>query len=171
MALPTPTIAPVVAGAIPQGRTSYLFVPTVGNLAAPTVAELTAGTDYKNQIASVTGFAPQGSTIDQPNAGSRQIPNIPGPFSLGDGTVVFNLSKTGTADARTVFNDGTDGVSTQTAGYWYFLYEGLVTSGKMRGFQCTVTSAVPSTDIATAFIMTVMFSLQNATGIISVPNV
>jgi hypothetical protein len=169
MALPTPTVAPVVAGRIPQGTQSYLFVPTVSAIAAPTLSELTAGTDYKNQIASVTGFAPQGSTVDQPNAGSRQIPNIPATFALGDGTIVFNLSKTGTADARTIFNDGTDGVSTQTSGYWYFVYEGLVTSAKMRGFQCTVTSAVPSTDIAAPLTLTVMFSLQNATGIISMP--
>lgn len=170
MALPTPTVAPVAAGKIPQGSVSYLFVTTVANPAAPTAAELTAGTDYKNQIASVQGFAPQGSTLDMPNAGSRQIPNVPATFSLGDGTIVFNLNKSGTGDARSVFNDGTDGTSTQTSGYWYICYEGLTTGGTMRGFTATCTSSVPTTDIAAAFQLTTMWALQGATGIIPVPS-
>lgn len=169
MALPSPTVAAVVAGAIPQGRQSYLWVPTIATITAPSSAELTAGTDYKNQINAVDGFAPSGATVDFPNAGSRQIPNIPSTFALGDGTVTFNLSKTGTGDARAVFNDGTDGVSTPTTGYWVFIYEGIVTGAKMRVFWSTVTSAVPSSGIDTPLIMPVMFSLQAATGFIAVP--
>lgn len=172
MALPSPTVAPVIIGTILQGTTRVIWVPTVSSLAAPTSAEIAAGTDYTNQIASVAGFAPSGSTVDQSNIGSRQIPNVPGTFSLGDGTLVFNLSKTaGTADARSVFNDGTDGSSSPTAGNIYMAYEGLVTSGKMRGFACTVTSSVIGEDFTAPKILTVMFGLQNATGFITVPSV
>lgn len=171
MALPTPTVAPTVPGAIPQGRQSYLWVPTIAVIGVPTSAELTAGTDFKNQIAGdPAGFAPQGSTVDYPNAGSRLIGNIPGTFSLGTGTMMFNLSKTaGGTDARATFNDGTDGVSTQTTGYWCFIYEGIVTNAKMRVFASTVTSAVPSTALDAPLTMTVEFALQAATGFITVP--
>lgn len=170
MALPSPTVAAVVPGEIPQGKISIIFAPTVSNINSPTSAELSAGTDYKNQIASIDGFAPAGSTVDMPNAGSRQIPNVPGTFSLGEGTLVFNLSKTaGASDARSVFNDGTDGVSTQTTGYLFFLPEGIVTSAKMRGFQVTCTSAVPTTALDAPKQLTVVFALQQATGFITVP--
>jgi hypothetical protein len=172
MALPSPTVAPAVPGAIPQGRQSYLWVPTIANIASPTSVELTAGTDYKNQINAVDGFAPAGSTVDFPNAGSRQVPNVPGTFSLGEGTVTFNLNKTaGASDSRTVFNDGTDGVSAATSGYWCFIYEGIVTSAKMRVFSCTVASAVPSTALDAPLTMPVVFAIQGATGFIAVPTV
>lgn len=169
MALPSPTIAGAIAGKIPQGSVSYLYVPTIANPSAPTSAELAAGTDYKKQIASVDGFAPTGSTVDQPNAGSRQIPNVPGTFSLGDGTIMFNLNKSGTGDARSVFNDGTDGVSTQSSGYWVFCYEGIVTGGTCRVFTATCTSSVPSTTLDSVFQLTTTWALQGASGIIAVP--
>lgn len=169
MALPSPTAKPIVAGEIPQGRQKYIFVTTVANIAAPTSAELTAGTEWSNQIMSVDGFAPSGATIDQPNAGSRQVPNIPGLVTLGDGTITFNLSKTGTGDARSQFNDGTDGVTTQTAGYWYFLYEGITTGGQMRGYQCTVIKSEASSALDAPKTLAVQFALQNATGFIAVP--
>lgn len=170
MALPTPTVAAAVSGAIPQGRQAYLWVPTIASISAPTSAELSAGTDFKNQIAGVTGFAPAGSTVDLPNAGSRLIPNVPGTFALGTGGITFNLAKVaGVTDARSTFNDGTDGVSAQTAGYWCFIYEGIVTSAKMRVFAATVTSAVPSTALDAPLTLDVEFALQAATGFITVP--
>lgn len=170
MALPTPTVAPVVQGEILQGKVAVLFVPTVASISSPSSAELTAGTDFKNQINGIDGFAPEGSTVDFPNAGSRAIPNVPGTFSLGTGTLMFNLSKnTATTDARTTFNDGTDGVSTQTTGYIYILPEGITTGAKMRGFAVTVTSAVPSTELDAPKTMTVTYALQAATGFITVP--
>ena len=169
MALPTPTIAAAAVGKVPQGTVAYLWVPTIANINAPTSAELSAGTDYKKQIASVAGFSPTGSTVDQPNAGSRLIPNVPGPFSLGDGTLEFNLNKSGTGDARSVFNDGTDGVSTQSSGNWVFCYEGITTGGTMRVFVATCTSSIPTTDLATPFMLTTTWALQACSGIIPVP--
>lgn len=171
MALPSPTVAPVLSGEILQGKLSALWVPTVTTITAPTSAELSAGTEYKNQIAGLDGFAPSGSVVDFPNAGSRAIPNIPGTFSLGEGTITFNLSKViATTDARATFNDGTDGVSAQTTGYWYFIPEGIALNAKMRGFACTVSSAVPSTALDAPKTMPVVFSIQQATGFIACPN-
>lgn len=171
MALPTPTVAPVITnGSIPQGHTSYLYLPAVANLVTGAVlAELTAGTDYKGQIASVDGFAPQGSVVDFPNASNRVIGNIPGTFSLGTGTTVFNLTKTGTGDARGVFVDGTDGVTSPSSGVWAFFYDGLVTGGKYRLFAATVTSANPSTDLAAPLTLSVMWALQAASGFLTMP--
>jgi hypothetical protein len=170
MAVPTPTIAPVILdGITPQGHQSYIFCPTVADINNPTAAEITAGTDYKRQIASIDGFAPEGSTVDFPNAGQLTTPNIPGPYSMGTGTVTFNLSKSG-SDARSDFNDGTDGVSDPTQGVWYFVPEGVATAGAtMRGFSCTLSSANASTDIGAPLTMPTVWSIQEATTWIPVP--
>lgn len=170
MALPSPTVAALVAGRIPQGTQAYVFFPTCANINSPTSAELTAGTNYANQIASVDGFEPSGAVIDQPNAGSTTVPNVPGLVTLGDGTVTFNLSKTGTGDVRTVFNDNVNG-NTPTAGYWAFIYEGIVTGAKMRVFQVTVTKVAPSMQLDAPLTMAVQFALQAASPIIAVPTV
>lgn len=171
MALPSPTVAPIVLGQILQGVGSAIFVATLpaGGLSAPTSAELTAGTEYKNQINSIDGFAPAGSTVDFPNMGNRKIPNVPGLVTLGTGTITFNLSRVvATTDARAAFNDGTDGTA-PTTGAWYFIPEGIVTSAKMRGFAVSVNSAVPSMALDAPKTMAVEFALQDATGFITVP--
>lgn len=169
MALPSPTVAPVLLGEILQGKISAIWVPTVASITAPTSAEIGAGTDYKNQIAGIDGFVPSGSVVDFPNAGTRQVANVPGLTTLGEGTVTFNLSKViATTDARAVFNDGADG-TTPTSGYWYFLPEGIVTGAKMRGFAATVMSTGPSTALEAVKTIAVSFSLQLATGFITVP--
>jgi hypothetical protein len=59
MALPAPTLAPIVYGEILQGKISAIWVPTVASITAPTVSELSAGTDYKNQISGWTGSRPR----------------------------------------------------------------------------------------------------------------
>jgi hypothetical protein len=152
-----------------QGVGSAIFVPTVATLNAPTSVEMTAGTEYKNQISGLDGFAPSGSTVDFPNMGTRQTPNVPGLVTLGTGTVTFNLSRViATTDARTVFNDGTDG-SQPTTGCWYFTPNGIVTGAKMRGYRVTVTSAVPSMALDAVQTMAVEFAIQEATGFITVP--
>jgi len=171
MALPTPTVAPILLGEILQGVGVFIWVAAApaGGIASPTSAELTAGTDYKNQISGIDGFVPQGSVVDFPNAGSRQVPNVSGITTLGSGTITFNLSRVvATSDARAVFNDGADG-TTPTSGYWYFLPNGIQTSAKMRGFAVTVSSTAPSTDLTAPKTMAVEFSIQQATGFITVP--
>jgi hypothetical protein len=67
-------------------------------------------------------------------------------------------------------NDGTDGTSSQTTGYWYFIPEGIVTGAKMRGFACTVTSAVPAMTLDAPKTMPVVYSIQQATGFITIPS-
>lgn len=169
MALPTPTVAPVVLGQILQGVGSAIFVPTVASISAPTSVELTAGTEYKNQIAAIDGFAPAGSTVDVPNMGTRQTPNTPGLVTLGTGTVTFNLSRViATVDARTSMNDGTDGTQ-PTTGFWYFTPNGIVTGAKTRGFAVTVISAVPSMALDAVQTMAVEYAIQQVSGFITMP--
>ena len=168
MALPTPTSAPAVAGHLPVGTISYVWMSTVANINAPTSAEMSAGTDYRFQIAAIQGFAPQGNTVDQPNAGSRITPNVPGLVTLGDGTLTFNLSKTGTGDVRSVFNDGVDGTA-PTTGYLAVCYEGITTGGQMRVFQATVIKTEASSALDAVQTLDVQFALQAATKFIAVP--
>lgn len=169
MPLPTPTVAPDIQTEVPAGKISYIWVPTVVDVANPTAAEMSAGTDYKKWVTASQGFTPTTNTVDVPKASTRLTGNVPGMITMGTGTLTFILSKTpGGADARTVFNDGTDG-STQTSGYLYVALEGIVTSGKMYGYAATVTQARPGAALDAFKQMDVVFSLQNATGYIAIP--
>lgn len=171
MAIPTPTIAPLTIPNIRQGIEVWVFCPTVANLSVPLSAEMTAGTAYQTQIAGVAGWSPTGSSVDIPVLSTKTIGNTSGTITMGTGTLTFNLSKTpGVSDARSVFNDGTDGTN-QTTGVWYRCPEGIVASAKMKGYAVTVMRSTESVDMAALKTLEVEYSIQQTTGYIAVPTV
>ena len=169
MALPSPTAAPqILKGQTRRGVGKWIWFPTVASWPAPTTAEMSAGTDYTLQIASLDGFAPDSSTVDFGNAGSVIIPTIPGTTSLGSGTIGFNLSKDpAVSDARSVFTDTLSGSA--AAGYWADCPNGLVTSGKMKLYAATVQSAATSTGLDDVLTLQVVFALSAVSGFIAIP--
>lgn len=171
MSLPSPTVsAAIIKGATRRGTGRWVWVPTIATIATPASAEITAGTDYTNQISSLDGFAPDSTPADFGNAGSPVVGNVSGPVSLGSGTVTFNCSNNASiADARATFNDGSDGVTARTSGYWVDCPNGIVTSGKCRVYAATVQSANLTTDLDTALMLEVVYSLQAVTGFIAIP--
>lgn len=158
MTLPTATTTlAAVAGYIPTGTRKYWFVPTIASTSAPTLSELSAGTDLTNQVSDSSGFTGTGDTVDAPNAGSRWTSKVPGLISADDSSLTFVMAKNST-DARSLFNDGSDG-SNPTTGFVVIFYEGNVTTGKIRVFPVQCTSVQPSTPIADLATLAVMYAI------------
>lgn len=169
MALPTPTVLGLADGYIPTGRTRYLFIPTVTDLAAPTTAEVSAGTDMTKLVSAIAGFNGTGATVDFPNAFSRVVPKIPGLITLNDSTVTLNKDLAG-GDASDLFADGSDG-SAPTSGVFGIADVGLGNAADpFQLFRVTCTSVTPSRDLAAARTDEVMFSISEIGPVITVPN-
>lgn len=102
--------ATTLAGTIrylPPGIRQVYKVPTIAVLGAPTRLELDAGTDITKEIVdgSMSGWKTSGSTAEVPDLGSKTTRKVQGRTSLDDSAFALYLSKTGTGDARTLFND------------------------------------------------------------------
>jgi hypothetical protein len=170
MAQPTPTIIGAVAGYIPRGRSRYVFVPTMATYTAPTLAEVSAGSDLTNVISAIAGFAGTSQTVDFPNAGSLWTSKIGGPITADDSSFTLNRDVTGADAALALFSDGSDGVTTPTTGFFVIMPRGNVVSGKMRVFPIQVTSLADSTDLETAYTTQVNVAITlPPTGRIAIP--
>jgi hypothetical protein len=91
-----------------KGITKYHFVPTVAALAAPTVANITAGTALTGQIAETNGFMFSNSPIQTPDMDSTFVSQIPGEDTSEDSGLVFYEDKA-TNPIRTALAKGTNG--------------------------------------------------------------
>ena len=67
-----------------RGTTGVRFVPTIAAIAAPTAAEITAGTDLGPAIAAMDGFETKLNRINQPLLKYKQEVQIDGPQQFGD---------------------------------------------------------------------------------------
>ncbi len=73
-----------------RGKTKVKFCPSIASTTlAPTVAELTSGTDLTNEIAEMSGFNSKSTMIDIPNFGSRQTPKIAGEQQSDDSSITI----------------------------------------------------------------------------------
>lgn len=122
MALPSPTLSTATVDYIPAGVRRYTFVPTIANPASPTVAELSAGTDYTGAINAVAGFSTTAADVDNSSYASNYTSTIPGLRSSAASTWTLKASSTGT-DARATLSEGTNG-------YVVIYNEGITMSGK-----------------------------------------
>lgn len=145
MTLPAPTALTPTARYIPAGVTRYLWVPTIDDISAPTLAEISAGTDLTAEVAEATGFSTESDQVETPDYGSRVKAKIPGMITLADSTLKLYTSKTAT-DARTLLTQ-------DLAGFVVICPAGIATSGKMNIFPATVASStidqVAPGDVAT----------------------
>lgn len=91
-----------------KGTTKFYFVPTIAALAAPTVAEVTAGTHLSPQMAEVNGFTFSNSPIQTPDMNSRFVSQIPGEDSTDESSIVFYEDKS-TNPIRTALAKDTNG--------------------------------------------------------------
>jgi hypothetical protein len=91
-----------------KGTTKVYFVPTIANLAAPTTAEITAGTVLTTQIAEVNGFTFTNNPIDTPDMGSSFVSKIPGEDTVDTSSFRFYEDKSSNP-IRTVLAKGTNG--------------------------------------------------------------
>jgi hypothetical protein len=156
MALPTPLTLTASVRYFKAGTTRYIFVPTLVSKAAPTLAEVSAGTDLTSEVVagSVNGFNTSSEKLDVPDAGTRFTSSIPGRITSDDSAMTFYASSTGT-DARGTFSLGLNG-------YMLICHEGLVTSAKCDVFPVRVGSVSPEQDTEDSGKITVTFFVTSA---------
>lgn len=73
-----------------RGTEKWFFLPAVANLAAPTSAEITAGTNITPRMATSSGFTASTTNIDAPDADTRFVGNIPGSLTPAASSITFN---------------------------------------------------------------------------------
>lgn len=122
-----------------KGVTKFYFCPTIAAIAAPTVAELTAGTRLTN-IADMAGFSFTNQPIDTPDMDSTFTSKIPGEDQSEDSSFTFYEPKTGTDTNMTVLAKG-------TAGFIVIFYRGTAGASPAAADKCEVwpvTSSGPA---------------------------
>lgn len=150
MALPDPSPLSATSRYILAGTRTYTWVPTIANKAAPTSAELSAGTDLTAEVASVSGFMVQSATVDAPDAGSRFTPKTPGRITADDSSLTIYLNEAGTTDVRTL-------LSRDQAGFVVIYPEGIDTGKTCDIFPVKVTGMPKSQDIEANATVEVQF--------------
>jgi hypothetical protein len=91
-----------------KGTTRIYWVPTIVNLTAPTVAEITAGTELTAQMAEVNGFTFANKPIDTPDMGNSFVSKIPGEDTVDTSSFRFYEDKSSNP-IRTVLAKGATG--------------------------------------------------------------
>lgn len=91
-----------------RGKSKVLFVPTIVTKAAPSRAELTAGTPLTPQVADMADFQFSNSPIATPDMDSTFTTTIPGEDTTGTPTLTF-YDDDAASTIRTALAKGTKG--------------------------------------------------------------
>jgi hypothetical protein len=107
--MPAPPLA-AYTRYIPPGTRKYYWVASIANPAAPTRAELNAGTDLSGQVAAVSGFALQKTTADVTPLGSQFTVLLDTILDANAGTnEIILYASASSLDARTLMPIGAAG--------------------------------------------------------------
>jgi hypothetical protein len=147
---PTPLTATVRY--IPPGTRKVYWLTTIASYAtAVTRAEINAGIDLTNEIASMSGFTVNSASTDTPDLSTRFTAKIPGRITADDSSISFYASST-SADVRTV-------LPRDTAGFVIILPEGDVPTQKMDCFPAKVSSTAVDTTMEDPAQVNVQFTI------------
>lgn len=70
-----------------RGKTRAFWVPTISNIAAPTAAEIAAGTELTSGISDITGFSTSQDFIGVPDLSSETTATVPGEVTMDDSSL------------------------------------------------------------------------------------
>jgi hypothetical protein len=147
---PTPLTATVRY--IPPGTRKVYWLTTIASYTtAITRAEINAGIDLTNEIASMSGFTVNSASTDTPDLSTRFTAKIPGRITADDSSISFYASST-SADVRTV-------LPRDTAGFVVILPEGDVPTQKMDCFPAKVSSTAVDTAMEDPAQVNVQFTV------------
>jgi hypothetical protein len=118
---------------------------------AVTRAEINAGIDLTNEIASITGLTVTSASTETPDLSTRFTAKIPGRITADDSSISFYASST-SADVRTV-------LPRDTVGYIVHLPEGDVPTQKMDVFPAKVSSTVVDTTMEDPAQINIQFTI------------
>lgn len=91
-----------------RGITKIYFASTITNISAPTLAEVTGGTDLSPHISAVEGFGWTNQPIETPDLGSTFVSKIAGPDQADDSSLEFYELREGSTEF-TLLAKGTTG--------------------------------------------------------------
>lgn len=129
----TPNTPAAITRFFGVGTTQILFCPSIANKAAPTFAELDAGTELTRDIADISGWMTNSEFIDVPDLGTRYTSKIPGRITSEDSTLTFYADEDlGSGDAGALLPRDTSG--------YIVIADGGLASAKGDVFQVTVGS-------------------------------
>jgi hypothetical protein len=153
MALPAPTALSTTTRYALFGNRKYTWVPTIATKTAPTLAELSAGTDLSGEVAAVSGFSVTRADIDVPDAVSEFTAKIPGRTTADSSSLTLYASKTST-DARTLLLQDTNG--------FIVIYpEGIVTGSTLDVFPVRIAAVSKPNDIEASGVLEAMFTVTS----------
>jgi hypothetical protein len=139
-----------------KGTTKIYFLPTIAaTTLIPTTAEITAGTDYTQQINAIDGWSLENQPIETPDMASTFVSKIGGDDSAADSSLTFYEDST--------LDDIETDLAKGTSGFIVIFSKGKTTGAKgMDVFPVTVVSNSKSysTDNEAAKI-TVQFTITS----------
>ncbi|MFJ4473230.1 hypothetical protein ACIP2X_37850 [Streptomyces sp. NPDC089424] len=117
-----------------KGTTKIHYLPTIAaTTLIPTGAEITAGTDYTQQINAIDGWSLENQPIETPDMASTFVSKIGGDDSAADSSLTFYEDST--------LDDIETDLAKGTSGFIVIFSKGLVAASKgMDVFPVTVVS-------------------------------
>lgn len=92
-----------------KGTTKIYYLPTIAaTTLIPTTSEITAGTDYTQQISAIDGWSLENQPIETPDMASTFVSKIDGDDSAADSSLTFYEDSTAD-DVETDLAKGTSG--------------------------------------------------------------
>lgn len=115
----------------PQGHSKVLLVSTISNAAAPTAAELAAGTDITPFIVpdGITGFTSEPATVDATDLAASREKTVRGLATTTNGAITFYRGDDAGDDEADLFDDLVSYLDTSK--YVVFAPSGAITATKL----------------------------------------
>lgn len=136
-----------------RGLSKVSWVPTIVSKAAPTRAELNAGTELSVEVGAVEGWQIVSAVVETPSLGSKFDAKIDGAISADDSSLTLYASQTGT-DVRDLLARGTNG-------YIVWMDEGDTAGRKMDVFPVRVLSQGKIRNLEDAAQVQVQFAVTS----------
>ena len=136
-----------------RGTTKVLWVPTIANKAAPSRAELNAGTALEAETGAMAGWQTTSGTVPTPALGSRFTPVVGGEITAADSSLTFWASKDGD-DVRTL-------LTREATGFIVWMDEGDVEAQTMDVYPVTVTSQAKIRELDAAAQIMAQFAITS----------
>lgn len=133
-----------------RGSTKAYWVVTIANTAAPSRAELNAGTDLSRELMDWDGWVEEPELLSGPDLASRRTKQVVGPIEPSEPTITMYASKSG-VDARSLMTQ-------DAVGFVVFLDGGDVAGQKMDIYPVTVSAVVKQRSAMGSDIDTLLFS-------------
>jgi hypothetical protein len=150
----TPNQPAAITRFFAPGVTEILFCPSIANKAAPTFAELDAGTDLTRDVADISGWMTTSAMIDTPDLKTRFVSQIPGRITAEESSITFYSDvDRGAGDVSSLLPRDTDG--------YIVIADGGLASAIGDAFQVTVSSNSMSRSLDNAGQRVVKFAIRS----------